>query len=497
MTRKQLQRLGIRSILTALVLTAVFGLGSAAAVILSPETDASHDDHDEDTHGEEVDHEEEPGEHHDEEHEEDHVALTEQAYQNLDLRMGTISKGDYWKTLLVPGRVVEIPGQSNLSISASVTGIVEEVQVLPGQTLDSKRALFVLRITDEPLIEAQSKLLELLTRQEVAAQEIKRLQPLIDSGAVSGTKARDRQYELKQLEAQEGSLLQELRTRGMPQPAIKQLRDKRQLTTLTSVYLPNFNGSQTQTETQTDADEGFGYSVEELNVHPGMSVKRGDALCTVAYHPSLYVEGTAFQDDLPVLERILQEDWKVTVETHAHGHHHHSELSLDLLRIDNHVDEASQSIKFFLELPNEVSHSRENNGGRFLQWRFRPGQRLHIRLPDEKWESQVTLPADAVVIDGPNAFVFAEHHHEEDSEAADEVFAAESQDEHHDEHDIFVELEPIPVHLLHRDDKTVVIADDGQLHDEEKIALNNAYKLYLAMKMQISGGGGHHHHHDH
>ena len=50
--------------------------------------------------------------------------------------------------------------------------------------------------------------------------------------------------------------------------------------------------------------------------------------------------------------------------------------------------------------------------------------------------------------------------------------------------------------MLYRDDKTVVIANDGQLHADDEIALNNAYKLYLAMKMQ-SGGGGGHHHHDH
>jgi len=58
-------------------------------------------------------------------------------------------------------------------------------------------------------------------------------------------------------------------------------------------------------------------------------------------------------------------------------------------------------------------------------------------------------------------------------------------------------LEPVPVHVLYRDDQTVVIEDDGQLQMGDEIALNSANKLYLAMKMQAGGGGGHHHHHDH
>lgn len=494
MSRKQMQRTGVRSILAALALTAVFGLGSAASVILAPRASLEIDDQQENELGHEGAAPEDREEH---EEEGDHVALTKQAYQNLELHMGSITKGDYWKSLLVPGRVVEIPGQSDLSIAATVTGIVEDVNVLPGQTLDTQSVLFAIRITDEALIDSQLKLLDLLTRQEVATQEIERLKPLIASGAVSGTKARDLQYELRQLQAQEDSLLQELETRGMPKVAIQQLREKRQLAKFASVYAPDFTRAYEQQANTEASENARGYSVETLTVHPGKAVHRGDALCTVAFHTTLYLEGTAFQDDLPVLERIVDDEWKVTVETHKYNHHQHSELSLELLRIDNHVDEETQTIKFFLELPNQVSHLRESDGRKFEQWRFRPGQRLHIRLPVERWEDQIVLPADAVVIDGPNVFVFAEHDHEDEFEPSKPMESVTEQDADRREHDVFVELEPVPVRLLHRDDRTVVIADDGQIQPGMNIALNSAYKLYLAMKMQAAGGGGHHHHHDH
>ncbi|HBE67891.1 MAG TPA: hypothetical protein DDW52_07055 [Planctomycetaceae bacterium] len=505
MSRKQLHQVGVRAVFSAIVLTAVFAIGSAAALVVLPR--ASSEENHEPIDAHDIEHEADGGQPDDHDHEEegDHVALTKQAYQNLELRMGNITRGEYWRSLLVPGRVVEIPGQSNLSIAATVTGIVEDVNVLPGQTLETQSALFTIRITDEALIDSQSKLLELLTRQEVATQEIRRLQPLIDSGAVSGTKARDLQYELRQLEAQEAYLLQELASRGMPDVAINKLLQSRKLTKLASVYTPDFErSSKTDTASKGNA---YGYSVETLTVHPGKSVRRGDALCTVAYHARLYVEGTAFQDDLAVLDRIMDQGWKVTVQTHENTHEpdqqhqHQSELSLDLLRIDNHVDEETQTVRFFFELPNQVRHTRGSDGRKFEQWRFRPGQRLHLRLPAERWSDQLTLPADAVVVDGPNTFVFVEHHHDDGEDHGDASESAGAlAGEHHDdeeEHEVFMELEPVPVHVLYRDDQTVVIEDDGQLQMGDEIALNSANKLYLAMKMQAGGGGGHHHHHDH
>lgn len=529
MSRSELQRVGLRAIQAAFALTVVFGAGALAGTYLAPQVLAEADDHGhEDDHGPDSDHADE-GEHDEDEHEEEgeHVALTEQAVANLGLRMGRISKNDYWKSLLVPGKVVEIPGQSSLSISAPVTGVVEQVNLLPGQSIEANTPLFTMRITDESLIDAQSKILALVAQQEVAEQEIARLGPLIASGAVSGTKARELQYEMKQLKGQQAALEQELSSRGMPASAIRRLLDTKQLETVAEVLAPKYMNADSVLGAaglpEQAVEQVYGYSVESMEIHPGQSVERGNALCTVAYHPRLYLVGTAFQDDLPVLERIAEERWKVTVETHDSSHQYGSEMRLDLLRLDNHVDEESQTVKFYLELPNQVAHTRVDAGRTFEQWRYRPGQRLHLRLPVEKWTNQVTLPTEAVVVDGPNVFVFAEHHHEEhlvstplqngassisqtaaeDSAVVrnagdhpDEEHSGEEHAEDDHEHDIFMELEPVSVRLLYRDDKTVVIADDGVL-DSEEIALNNAYKLYLAMKMQAGGGGGHHHDHDH
>src|SRR6056297_972565 len=104
-------RVGLRALLTSLLLTIVFAFGSAAGIYLYPRMIAEADSHAESDHDHEPEHSTSSSSHdddqdHEDEHEEDdHVALTEQAYANLDLEMGTVSKADYWKTLLVPARV--------------------------------------------------------------------------------------------------------------------------------------------------------------------------------------------------------------------------------------------------------------------------------------------------------------------------------------------------------------------------------------------------------
>ena len=500
MSHSKMMRAGVRALLNSVLLTVVFGTGALAGVYLYPRAvaESGHDHESDHAHEDESDHSHE---------EDDHVALTEQAFGNLNLRLGLVSKADYWKTLLVPARVVEIPGKSDLSVSSPVTGVIEELEVVSGQSIAPGAPLFLIRLTDEALIDAQSKLLESLTRQEVAQQEVARLTPLIETGAVSATRKRDLEYELKQLKAQQSSLLQELSARGLPEATIAKLLKDRALASTLTVHAPSFIEPN-----QIESESMSGCSVEELLVHPGKSVSRGESLCTVANHSKLYLEGTAFEDDLPVLNKIAENNWQVEVELHNELEYDQASIHLPLLRVDNQIDQETQTVKFFVELTNEVTRKKDVDSRVYEQWRFRPGQKMHVRLPVEYWEDQITLPVEAVVVDGPNAFVFAEHHHDDDHAMAsddssvnhdhhdhdhqdDDPHDDDPHDDHHDdEHEPFIEFEPIPVRLLYRDDRTVVVADDGQIPHDESIAMNNAYKLYLAMKMQAGGGGGHHHH---
>ena len=212
------------------IVVIAFGSGLGAGLLMYPEFFSGAlvdpDSHDQSTES-----------HHDE----GLIELTPQAVANLGLEMGHVELGDFWKTQSCPGEVVEVPGQSDLSVAAPVTGVVEQVDVRVGQAVATGQQLFVLRITDRDLTTAQSELLDLLTLAEIKQTEIERLAPLARDGAVSGTRKRDLEYELSSLTARKQAKVQEILARGLPQQAVDELRSHRTLTTRLVISIPRTN----------------------------------------------------------------------------------------------------------------------------------------------------------------------------------------------------------------------------------------------------------------
>lgn len=496
----KLGKLAPTVLLFSLSVAAAFALGSVSGLYFYPKFFAEVKE-------DELDHDSEEDRANEEEEEVgDHVALTKQAFENLSLQLGAVTRGDYWKSRIMHGEVTEVPGMSELSVPAPVSSVVERVFVRQGQSIGSNEQIAELRITDEELTQSQSKLLSTLARQEVVREEIARLEPLTTSGTISGTKKRNLEYELKQLVADQRTNMQEIRARGLPEVVLESIVSGRTLADKLSVSLPEFSDPTYLTRNVSLDAQMIGplsYSVERLDVHPGKTVKRGDTLCTLAFHSELQIRGTAFESDLPILAQLADKGWKLTAEfghVQQEGHAHREKLDgLSLLHVSNHANAESQTFGFFVPFQNEVTRSNKDSHGRaYQQWRFKPGQRVHLRVPVEHWENQLLLPSDAVVVEGPNAFVFVEHIHEEEEDFPQDAAARDEgglADHDEQDHDVFVELEPVPVRLLHRDSETSVIADDGQIQGDERIALNNAFKLHLAMEMQAGGGGDHHHDH--
>jgi multidrug efflux pump subunit AcrA (membrane-fusion protein) len=474
-------------------------------------------------------------------HDEDvqeHVSLTRQAFQNLGLKLEKVTPRDYWKSQTVPGAVVEIPGRSKLTVSAPVTGVIDSVLVSPGQTVIPADPLFTLRITDESLTAAQSKWLAGIARREIVEKEIARLAPLTSAGAVAGRRKRDLEYELAQLDSAQQVLEQDMLSRGLPAYMITRIAEGRSLASTLEIVAPPINSRGVAAHVRVRpvslerTTERANYSVSMIQVHAGQTVQRGDALCTLDNHAELYVRGQAFDSDLPLLDRLTEKGWKITAEF---GHDHDEpggttiiRRDLPLLRIDNVVGAESQTFTFFLPLRNEIAQTLNDEAGRsFVHWRFKPGQRVHLRIPAEHWQDQIVLPLDAVVLEGPHALVFVEHtapsavpgHSHDDHSHDDRSHDDHSQDDHsHDddqqahEHphpdphqhaesdaggDVFIELEAVPVQLLHRDERFAVIANDGQITSGRRVALNSAYELQQAMRMQQGGSGSHPHAHEH
>lgn len=466
-----------------------------------------------------------------EDHEEPHVAISPQAFAALQMELGPLPRRDFVRTITIPGVVQELPGRSNLGISAPATGVVEQVLVTTGQAVQASESLFRIRLTDEKLAAAQSSLLETVAKLRTVDAEIERIRPLVASGGAIGRRLIDLEYEQRQLATTKTSRRQELTLLGLSDAEIEGVLDREELVTHLVVQVDRWadvavapQGADEELAARmrpaayvapaTSASDNLDFTIESLHVSPGETVQRGADLCHLAYHRRLYIQGQAFESDLPALERLQREGEFVSARFgHAHGGDHHYDEVRERLRVlylDNHVDSVTQTFLFYVPLDNEPAHDEvRGDGAVFRSWRFKPGQRTHLLVPEETWKNRLVVPRQAVVIDGLETVMFRvkeepradahDHAHEghdshgghsHGSQGESDAHAGRAQEAHG------YEFEPVPVQLLYRDERYAVIADADDLHADDEFALNNAQQLLLALKLHTGeGAGGHDHAH--
>jgi multidrug efflux pump subunit AcrA (membrane-fusion protein) len=186
----------------------------------------------------------------------------------------------------------------------------------------------------------------------------------------------------------------------------------------------------------------------------------------------LYVEGKAFEDDSERLVQAAENGSTIQVVPSSGDYESDEVLNLKVQSVANEIDQQSRALKFYLLLPNKLTSKRESgtSNNSFISWKFRPGQRMEAKIPTTQvMKNKIVLPPDAVVIEGPNAFVF-----EQNGDNFDRI----------------------DVHVLYRDKDTVVLENDGQLVGSS-IAMNGAYQMHLALKNQSGGAIDPHAGHNH
>ncbi len=387
-----------------------------------------------------------------------------------------------------------------------VAGVVARIHVAPGQAVKPGDPLFELDLTGEALAEAQSRLLDDLQQIATFQAELERLGPLTDKGSVAAKQRLQLEYDLRRVEGQRHTRVQELLIRGLNPAQIDRIITDQELVKSVTVVVPEFpettGAKPLETQVSAQADSGadaWEYTVETLNVHPGESITPDKSLARLARHTQLYVQGHAFERDVSVVASVGIDD-EVSVEIGGEGHggidgsvgsneaaHSHGDVidGLKVLYLDNHVDPVTQTYAFYVPLNNQVLRDVVDDRGRvFRSWRFKPGQRVHIRLPIETMKNRIVLPADAVVSEGPSSYIFklAGRHAVSSDPDGKRQYAEE--------------YEQIPVTVSYRNAEAAVLADSPRLKDGDIIAMNRAYQLYLALK-NAAGGGGDHHGHQH
>ena len=406
------------------------------------------------------------------------VHLTKQALANLNLKVESPKLSKYRRYVSMPGVIVEMPGVSDLTVSAPVSGIIQQVRVRNGQSTKSGERLFRLQITDRDLISAQTRLLNILSQLDTKNLEAERLASLATTNSVLKSKQRELDYALKQLVADRDVARQEILARGLPAPSLARIMEQPKLIEQLDVKVPEYDIGNDES-----LEDIYPLTVQSIEAKPGLQVERGQTLCEVANHRILQVRGDAFENDMQTISQAMNKGWKVLVEFgHRHDGTRHME-ELPITRIDNHFNIAEQTYGFFLRLTNrESGEPVERDGRMYREWLYKPGQRIHLSVPVEELDQQLVLPVDAVAQEGPNAYVFREHFR--------------SLREGPLPPDIFVEFIPTPVQVLRKDAHVVVISDDPKRSLlDSKIAFSGAHKLHLALKTQNQSEEGHSHPH--
>jgi membrane fusion protein, heavy metal efflux system len=397
------------------------------------------------------------------------LKLSPQARKNLELVAKPARPQTYWRTIQVPGEIVDRPGQSDRGVTSPAVGVVSEVHAFPGDTVRPGDRLFTLRLFSEYLQNTQKQLFSSTKEAQIAQEQLARLSPLADRGGISKTKIIDVENELRRQEAVIQAHRQDLLTRGLNPQQVSRVANGQFVSTVDVVAPPRVKEREKLVsirqasfqQAKADDDE-FAFEVQELNAELGQQVQAGQLLITLANHSSLYLEGHAFKREAPYLEKAAQNGWKISVEfaEDEPGHWPELEQSFEIRYLSNSIDEESRTFDFFIPLTNQ-SRSYKKSDETFVVWRFRPGQRVRLHVPVEELTDVLVLPSAAIVREGPEAYVFQQNG------------------------DLF---NRISVQVLHEDRLNIVVANDGSVTPGLYLAQSAAASLNRVLKAQAASG---------
>ncbi|MCG8450437.1 MAG: efflux RND transporter periplasmic adaptor subunit [Pirellulales bacterium] len=392
------------------------------------------------------------------------IELSEKGLKNIGYEPFAVEPSRYDKMLELPAIVVERPGRSQLHITAPLTGIVTKIYSVPGEAIAPGQPLFELQLTHEDLVATQRDYLKNLENLDVVDREIARLEAL-GEGVIAGRRILEQQYEKQKLKASLLAEEQAMLLHGVTQPQIEAIRQTRRLFRTLTVHTPTV----THDGERCAGDHLF--QMQRLGVAQGEQVEVGLELAVLADHCQLHVEGLAFEDDAPLIRQAARAGREVVAKLLAEQAPDVAVPRLEVLYVADQIDAETRAFKVYLGLPNRVALEKTSPAGKkFTEWVYKPGQRMQLSVPVETWENQLVLPTTAVVDEGAEAYVYRQN------------------GDHFDQ---------VSVHVLHRDQTSVVVANDGALFPGDVIAGKGAYQMHLALKNKSGGGIDPHAGHQH
>ncbi|MGD9633221.1 MAG: efflux RND transporter periplasmic adaptor subunit, partial [Pirellulales bacterium] len=382
-------------------LIAVVAVGALAAVAWAtnsrwlPAKSAGAGGH---THGagEAHAHDEHGDDHGHDEHEHAHAAgdetsikLSANGLKNIGFQPIKIELASFERKLTLPAMIVEQPGRNQIHVTSPLTGVVTDVLIVPGEAIEPGLSMFRIRLTHEDVVTAQRDYLLNVESLDVVNREIDRLKAL-GEGVIAGKRVVEQQYEKQKLDAAILAGEQALLLHGLSEEQVADIRQTHKLLKNLTIHAPEHEHE----GGRCGPDHLF--HVQTIAVSPGEQVEAGRELCVLADHCELLVEGRAFEDDAAPLREAVRAGWKVSA-TLVGGKGAKDKIDgLKLLYLADKIDPDTRAFRFYLKLPNNIVLDQKGpNGHRFLEWRYKPGQRLELSIPVEQWTGRIVLPVDA------------------------------------------------------------------------------------------------------
>ncbi|TWU41712.1 efflux RND transporter periplasmic adaptor subunit [Novipirellula artificiosorum] len=422
------------------------------------------------------------------------IELSDQARANLGLKVQPVSVGHFSKYIEMPAAVTDWPGRTHIAITSPLTGVVNAIYIARGELIQSDAPLFTLRLTHQDLVDTQEQFLTSLGQLDVEQREITRLQS-VASGAIAGKTLITREYERDKLLASIRAAKQAMLLHGLTEVQVAEIEETRELIREITIYAPTLHADRSL---HHDALHGPGetprasanariaslvqpppmhpehididFLVTQLNVSRGESVEAGMKLAQLSDYSEILIEGYAYQRDNAALSRAANAKLPLQAVMESDGEDPTVIDDLQIVYIGNEVNPLSRALPFFVSLDNQVERSEQVGEHRYVSWRYKPGQRMVLRVPVENLEDVIVVPKGAVAEEGAERFVFVENGDRFDR---------------------------IPVHVLAGDSMNQAIANDGQLWPGQTVAVSGAHQLQMAMKNQAGGGMDPHAGHNH
>lgn len=425
--------------------------------------------------------------------------LTPQARRNLGLTdefLQPIQLSTYRQAITVPAIVVAKPGRSSIVVSSPLSGVVTHVHAVTGEAVMPGELLFEVRLTYEDLVDTQTAYLKTISELEVENREIARLEEATRTGAISGRQLLERRYAKEKLEAFARSQREALRLHGLSARQVDEIGNAGKLLRDLQIIVPDVDEHSEDEELRLSSVSTIPISytqppplelpparpaspaargpkplvIDSLQVHKGQAVMSGERLCSLSDYSQLFIEGKAFENDVAAITKAAQNNWAVDA-VFTGSQQQETVRNLKLAYVSNSIDATSRTLSLFVELPNQIVRDETNDDRqRFVAWKYRIGQRLELRVPVAQWEQQIVLPVEAVVKEGPDWYVFQQNGKRFDR---------------------------VPVHVKHRDQRSVVVANDGSVFPGDVVALKAAHQMQMAIKNKSGGAVDPHAGHSH